>query len=187
MEILKTKEQASIKGEYQFVKLSPKLQDSKIEKEVLPRLRIALRNEDISALEKMQKEGIIESIEKKTNIIPTVGRSVFARRLAGDTTYTGEINYGALGSGTTAFTNASTQLNTEVFRKLASDSSFDDNIAYVDWFIASGDVANATYEEFGAFIDGGAGANSGQAFSLLITGGWVKTGSIFISAKYTIN
>ena len=182
-----TKEQTTIKGEYQFVKLSPQLQDEKIEKEILPRLRIALKHNDQIELNKMVDEKIIYQIKEKTNLIPTTGRNVLARLLTGDTTYTGEINYGALGSGDTAFTNASTKLNTEVFRKLASSASFDDNIAYVDWFIASGDVADQTFEEFGAFIDGEAGADTGQAFSLLITGGWQKSGSIFISAKYTIN
>ena len=189
MEILKenVKEKIGIKGEYKFVKLSPKLQDEKIERDVLPRLRIALRNNDKIELEKMRKENIIESINEKTNIIPTTGRAVLARILAGDTTYTGEINYGALGSGSSAFTNSSTKLNTEVYRKLTSSSSYDANIAYVDWFITTADVANQTFQEFGAFIDGTASADSGQAFSLLVTGGWTKSGSIFISAKYTIN
>lgn len=182
----KTEEQAMIKGEYQFVKLSPKLQDEKVEKDVLPRLRIALRNNDKNELEKMEKEGVIVEIKEKTNLIPTTGRNVLARRLAGDTTYTGIINYGAFGSGSTPFSNASTQLNAEVYRKLSSSSSFDNNIAYVDWFIASGDVANQTFQEFGAFIDGTASANTGRSWSLLITGGWVKSGSVFISAKYTL-
>ena len=131
-------------------------------------------------------QGLILGVKAKHNLIPTVGRAVLARLLSGDATYSGEINYGALGSGTTAFTNASTILNTEVYRKLASSQAYDDNIAYIDFFIASGDVADQTFEEFGAFIDGTASADTGQAFSLLITGGWVKSGSLFISCKYTI-
>jgi hypothetical protein len=182
----KTNENVGIKGEYQFVSLSDEIQKEKLETDVLPRLRIALRNNDKIELEKLEKEGIIKEIKEKTNIIPTTGRNVLARRLSGNTTYTGIINYGAFGSGSTAFTNASTQLNTEVYRKLSSSSSFDNNIAYVDWFIAVGDVANQTFQEFGAFIDGTASANTGQAFSLLVTGGWVKSGSIFVSAKYTL-
>ena len=122
----------------------------------------------------------------RKNLIPTTGRNVLARLLAGDTTYSGEIDWGAFGSGSSAFTNASTQLNTEVYRKQASSQAFDDNITYIDWFIAAGDVANQTFEEFGAFIDGTGSANTGQAWSLLITGGWVKSGSMFISGKYTL-
>ena len=110
-----------------------------------------------------------------------------ARLLAGDVTYSGEVDWGALGDDATpSFNNASTQLVNEVFRSQADSQAFDDNIAYIDWFIASGDVADDTYTEFGAFIDGTGAADSGQAWSLLATGGWVKSGSMFISAKYTL-
>lgn len=130
---------------------------------------------------------LIESETEVRNIVPTVGRTVLARRLTGDTVYTGAITHGAFGSGSTAFTNASTQLNTEVYRKVVSDSAFDGNIAYIDWFINTADVANQTFNEFGAFIDGSGSANSGQAFSLVVTGGWVKSGAMFISLKVTFS
>jgi hypothetical protein len=121
------------------------------------------------------------------NILPTTGRSVLARLLSGDATYTGEVNYGALGSGATpVFTNASDKLVTEVFRKIPSSHSFDGHISYVDWFIAAADCADGTYTEWGAFIDGTASADSGQAWSLLATGGWVKSGSMYVAARYTI-
>jgi len=135
----------------------------------------------------LKQQGVVLNVSAAHNLVPTVGRNVLARLLAGDVTYSGEIDYGALGSGDTAFTNASTQLNTEVFRKQAASQAFDDNIAFIDWFIALGDVGDQTFEEFGAFIDGTGAADSGQAFSLFITGGWVKSGSMFISAQYTLN
>ena len=149
-------------------------------------LREFVKSRDYSILETLKRNGALLSHKEHHNIIVTVGRNVLTRLLTGDGTYTGEITYGALGSGTTAFTNASTQLNTEVYRKITSSASFDDNIAYVDFFIASGDVADQTFEEWATFIDGAAGADTGQAFSLLITGGWTKSGSMFISSKYTI-
>lgn len=122
-----------------------------------------------------------------SNVCPAVGRAVFARRLAGNTTYTGAVNYGALGSGSTAFSSTSTQLNTEVYRKLSSGAEYDGINAYIDWYIASGDVADQTFNEFGAFIDGTGTANSGQAISLLLTGGWVKSGSMFVSLTLSVN
>jgi len=149
-------------------------------------LREFVKSRDYRILEMLKSRGALLSHKEHHNIIVTVGRNVLTRLLTGDGTYTGEINYGALGSGTTAFTNASTVLNTEVFRKITSSASFDDNIAYVDFFIASGDIADQTFEEWGTFIDGTGAADSGQAFSLLITGGWTKSGSMFISSKYTI-
>lgn len=143
----------------------------------------------IQDLRKQVRSGVITSPHQHIrNILPTSGRSVLARLLTGDTTYTGEINYGALGNGATpVFTNASTKLKAEQFRKQAASQSRDGNIVYVDWFIASADVANGTYTEWGAFIDGTATVNSGQAWSLLATGGWVKSGSMFIAGRYTIN
>ena len=122
-----------------------------------------------------------------TNLCPASGRGVFAHLLAGDTTYTGAVNYGAFGSGSTAFNATSTQLNTEVYRKLCSGSAFDGTSTYIDWYIASGDVANQTFTEFMAVIDGTASANTGQAISLLLTGGWVKSGAMFVSLSMAIN
>ena len=138
-----------------------------------------------SLLSSLTSSGVVLEHNYARNIIPTTGRNVLARRLAGDTTYSGEVDYGAVGDGVTAFTNASTTLNNEIYRKQADSQAYDDNIAYIDWFIASGDTADDTFEEFGAFVDGTASADTGQAFSLLITGGWVKSGSMFISGKYT--
>ena len=131
--------------------------------------------------------GVILDVRAEHNLIPTTGRNVLVRLLTGDATYSGEVNYGALGDAAApAFTNSDTQLTNEVYRDLIDSSSFVDNIAYIDWFIEFGDVADATYPEFGFFIDGGAGANTGQAWSLLKTGGWVKSGSLFVSGQYTI-
>ena len=110
------------------------------------------------------------------NLIVTVGRAVLAQRLANDTTYTGIINYGALGSGTNAPANANTTLQTEVFRKTVASASDTDNIAFVDFFYSKSDT-NGTYEEFGAFIDGTGSADTGQLFNRVLTGGWVKTSS----------
>jgi len=179
-----TKEQGKIKGEYTAISFAPWVErGSKIVDDV----RIALRQGNKALIDSLKVAGAIIDVRTAHNLIPTTGRNVLARILAGDTTYTGEVDYGAVGSAASpAFTNASTQLTTEVYRSQADSQAFDDNIAYIDWFIASGDVADQTFQEFGAFIDGTASANSGQAWSLLKTGGWVKSGSMYISGKYTL-
>jgi len=126
---------------------------------------------------------------EKHNIIVTVGRSVLAQLLAGETTYSGEINYGALGTEVAPVpANSDTQLGTEVFRKLVASQSYEDNVCYLDFFYTAGDC-DGTYTEFGNFIDGEAGADTGQLFSYIATGGWVKsnTESLFISCEYTIS
>lgn len=130
----------------------------------------------------MTKEKVVE------NIVVTVGRSVLAQRLANTTTYTGTINYGALGSSATAVANADTQLGTEVFRKVVASASYTTNTAFIDFFYSKADT-NGTYNEFGTFIDGTGTVNSGQMFTHALTGGWIKSASesMTISCQYTFS
>jgi hypothetical protein len=148
---------------------------------------IRSRNEDL--IRELRNQGIIEDHLRAHNLIATVGRNVLARLLTGDVTYSGQINYGALGSSSTAPNNSDTQLGTEVYRKLfASHTTDGNNVVYVDFFYAATDT-NGTYNEFGNFIDGTASANTGRLFSHVLTGGWTKTNlqSMFISCQYTIS
>lgn len=128
----------------------------------------------------MTKEKVVK------NLITTRGRSVLAQRLANDTTYTGIINYGALGSSSTAPANADTQLTAEVFRKVVASASTTNNIAFIDFFYSKADT-NGTYQEFGTFIDGTASANTGRIFTHALTGGWTKTSSesMTVACQYT--
>lgn len=152
------------------------------------KLREYVRTKKAEILNELKEAGILKEVTEKENIIVTVGRAVLARRLAGDVTYTGEINYGALGTAVAPVpVNGSTTLGTEVFRKIASSQAYSDNICYVDFFYSATDC-NGTYTEFGNFIDGAAGVDTGQLFSYIATGGWVKSAieSLFVSCQYTI-
>jgi hypothetical protein len=121
------------------------------------------------------------------NIVVTAGRSVIAERLANDTTYTGIINYGILGTGVTTPVNGNTQLGTEVFRKVVASQSTTDAASFIDFFISKADWAG-TATEFGTVIDGTASANTGQLFTHALTGGWTKTSSesMTIACEYDI-
>lgn len=156
---------------------------------IVARAREYVRTKDRAILSELKKSGALIAYRAKHNIVVTAGRNVIARRLAGNVGYTGAINYGALGTQVNPVpNNASTQLGVEVYRKTAASLAFDTNIAYIDFFYSASDT-NGTYTEFGNFIDGAAGANTGQLFSYIATGGWVKTNaqSLFISCQYTIN
>jgi hypothetical protein len=122
------------------------------------------------------------------NIIVTAGRSVVAQRLANVTTYTGIINYGALGSSATVPVNANTQMTVEVFRKVVASASYSANVAFIDFYYSKADT-NGTYQEFGSFIDGTASANTGQMFTHALTGGWTKSASesMTVSCVYTLS
>lgn len=101
------------------------------------------------------------------NITTTVGRSVFMQRLAGTTTYTGTVNYTALGSSATAPAVGNTTLGTEVYRKAISSATYASNIAYLETFFTAAETSG-TYEEYGNFIDGTGSANTGQMFNRFI-------------------
>lgn len=153
-------------------------------------VREFVRTQNPKLLEYLKEKGIVEDYRCKRNLITTRGRNVLCRLLAGDTTYSGQVNYGALGTVVSPVpTNASTQLGTEVYRKIYSSHTQDgNNVSYIDFFYAASDT-NGTYTEFGNFIDGTASVNTGRIFSYIATGGWVKTSlqSLFVSCQYTIN
>lgn len=164
---------------------------------VVDMLREAIRTQKWAILSVLQEKGYIipqngQLYFEKQNLIATVGRAVVAELLSGGATYTGEINYGSVGTDNTPPTNADTTLGAEVFRKLAASQTFSDNITYIDFFYTASDFdtgVTGTIEEFGNFIDGTGVADSGQLWSHIATGGWTKTGteSLFVSCQYTIN
>lgn len=178
-----------IKGQHFFFNISKKYcENESIVKLAHEAIKNFVRLGDNTLFLELKKRGIFTFADAKENLVCTRGRAVLAERLSGGTTYTGEVTDGALGNQVSpSFTNASTQLGSEVGRKASSDAAFDDNIAYIDFFFASGDIADGTYTEWGTFIDGdGSTPNDGRAFSLLATGGWTKSGSIYVASKYTI-
>lgn len=178
-----TEETVKSQGEWSFYNLAPHAEEKDIA--ILREIERA-SDDDLSKqlLEGLMRNGVVLRVSHQHNIVPTSGRTILARNLAGTVSPTPAINYIALGTGTTAFSNASVQLNAETFRKVVSDSSYDTNISYIDCFIASGDVANQTFKEAGAFINGTASANTGTAFSLVVQD-FAKSGSMYISLKVT--
>jgi len=126
--------------------------------------------------------------KQKFNLITTVGRTVIAMILSGDTTYTGIINYGAVGTDDTAVSNSDTKLGTELFRKLKASASYIDNVAYISFFYSTTDFNNTGIKEFGTFIDGEAGADTGQIFTHLNVV-WSKsnTETLTVDIIYTVS
>lgn len=121
------------------------------------------------------------------NITTTAGRTVIAQRLSGTTTYTGVVNYGTVGTGTTAPAVGQTQLVAETYRKALSSGTNAANIAYLENFYTATEVSG-TLEEFGFVIDGTGSANTGQMFNRF-TQTVVKsvTESLNVQSSITIN
>lgn len=178
------KDKMGFKGEYFVFSLPDWMHENHA---TIKMLREFLRTGNQAILQGLQKSGIVLDFKHSVNVIPITGRNILARVLSGNQAITsGKIDYGALGTVATVFDENDTVLGNEVFRKAPSSRGDDGDIAYIDWFITAGDVADQTFEEFGAFIGGSALADTGSAFSLVATGGWVKSGSIFIAGKYTL-
>ncbi len=111
---------------------------------------------------------LLQEIIQKNMIMVSSGRGLdlLVQRLTGDTTYTAIINYGAIGTGSTAPAASDTQLATESARAITAytqDVGFSE--AVLQFFFSDASLANTTYREFGTFVDGSGSANSGRLFN----------------------
>ncbi len=86
------------------------------------------------------------------------------------------INWGAIGTGNTAPAAADTQLTAETNRSAPTfTEDFTFNEAILQFFFPDSVLANATYYEFGTFVNGSSSPNSGQIFNhALFTSAYVK-------------
>ncbi len=105
------------------------------------------------------------------------GKDLIVQRLLSTNTYSLNINYGAIGTGTNTPAVSDTQLQTETDRVLVAFSqNIGNNQAQLQFFFTDSILANGTYNEFGMFIDATATPNSGQIFNrALFTIPYVKT------------
>lgn len=122
------------------------------------------------------------------NRIVSVGRQCFTGRLIGETTYTGAINYGSLGTSSTAVNDSDTQLVAEVKRKAVATKTRVTNTATFRFYYSKADITG-TFQEFATFIDGTSTANSGQMFNRVLTGGWTKSSleSLTVTVQFDLN
>jgi len=146
-----------------------------------------------SILEKeLKADDILLKFKTEHNLVATTGLNVLSRLLAGDDTYTGEINYGAVGIGASpTIALGNTELTSEQFRTTPSSQSASGAVSYIDFVYSASDFDTDSIgdiTEFGNFIDGTPSVDTGQLFSDIATGGWDKnsTTSLFVSCEYTL-
>jgi len=113
-------------------------------------------------------------------------RAEMAKRLIGTQAYTGTVNYGAIGTGSTAVTDTDTVLDTEAARVLIATKTQTDDEVSIDFYFNKAS-ANGTFEEFALFVDGTASADSGLMFNRALTGGWVKSSLEAMTVSIQIN
>lgn len=108
-------------------------------------------------------------IEEKVydNLVMNLAKNFIAGIFNGEAPYTGFINYGAVGTDTTAVNAAQTQLVAELGRNLVNTQSRASNVTTISWYYSPTQV-NGNLKEFGAFYDATATANSGQMFDRVL-------------------
>lgn len=109
--------------------------------------------------------GNIIQRQEVDNLVTNVGKYVYARLLAGDTTYSGAINWLGVGTGLSTPSVTDTLLETEIARTQAqapTPTRVNNEVTYEYFFSAS--EAIGTLREVGAFIDGTASLDTGQLF-----------------------
>lgn len=132
-----------------------------------------------------------EVMSDRSNLImqaANVGKDLLVQWLLGTATYPVGINYGAIGTGTNTPAITDVKLQTETNRTVVSfsqDSGF--NEAILQFFFSDSTLTNQTYNEFGTFINGGAGANSGQIFNhALFTTPYAKVAGVDTTVEVDI-
>lgn len=134
---------------------------------------------------------LLSEIVQRNTIMVSSGRGLdlLVQRLLGVVTYSTIINYGAIGTGSTAPTTADTQLAAETARTtvaLAQDFTF--NQASLQFFFPDASLANGTYREFGMFVDGTASANTGRLFNrALFSVAYIKAAGVDSTVEVDIS
>ena len=125
-------------------------------------------------------EGFLETAVDQHNMVMVgalTGKDLLVQYLTAGTTYSGGINYGAMGTGSTAVAATDTQLTTETNRAattFAQDAGY--NEAVLQFFFPDAVLSNTTFYECGTFMNATASANSGQIFNhALFAAPYVKT------------
>lgn len=137
---------------------------------------------------KRDLDGNILSIHDYDNVVCTVAKTMIANNLTDvSPDNVMRINYGALGTNTTAPTAADTQLGTETYRNLVASQTNSANVAYITLFFSATEC-NGTYKEAGLFSNATGTANSGVIFShVVIDETKTNTQTLTIDWTITIN
>ena len=130
--------------------------------------------------------GRLKQVSVNKNIICNAGFEIVCKRLAGTEIGTGEINKMALGTGTAVAAVANVKLVAESYRNDTASGVGSANVAYVTAYFTEDEVSG-TFKEFGNFINGTAGADSGYLWSRITGITWQKDNvtTLVVDMKYS--
>jgi hypothetical protein len=140
---MKIKQQFAMMGHYHFVALpaiSEMTPKEKIEAYKLGMLKPFKIGKEINNL-------IVFSDEN--------GLDLILRQLKGDETFSININYASIGTGTTPVTEADTAMEVETLGSIVrATSEISDGQLMLEFFITDGELENGSYTELGLFCGG---------------------------------
>ena len=99
------------------------------------------------------------------------GKDIILDRMNSENTYSLNITHADIGTGTTPAAASDTELETAVARAAKATGVVSSGVLSLQSFYADANLANGTYREFGTFIDGSAGVDTGQIFNRALFGG----------------
>lgn len=127
----------------------------------------------VSVIKTDSKTGEVISVMRQKNRImlgTNTGKDLILDRLAGDNTYSLNISYGDIGSGTNTPADSDTALQTPVTRVAKSSAIVSGNVVSIQFFYPDGGLANGSYNEFASFVDGSATISTGKIFNRALFG-----------------
>lgn len=130
------------------------------------RARIA-RNR--ASIETIKSAYLVRTAAEMSNLVmdsPNYGLDLIIQRLAGNNTYSLNILWIEIGTGTTTPTVNDTALTTPSLRLPVSfQEDYGATDAIVQAYVADANLPNATYGEVGSFVDGSSSIGTGQLFN----------------------
>lgn len=153
-----------------------------------PAIRDYLKRE----IEAIKSSFLIGTAVKCPNLImdsPNYGLDLIIQRLVGVNTYSLNILYGEIGTGSTTPALSDTALTTPTNRAAVGfQQDYGSTDAIVQFFFSDSQLANTTYNEFGTFIDGNTTIGTGQLFNhALISPGFAKTAGTDVTCQVDIS
>lgn len=151
-----------------------------------------LKKNDLIGLKILEKEYFLGiALEQKNLVVSSTnrGRNLLCQWLAGVSTYAIGINYGEMGTGSTAPSNSDTALTTPVKRVAPTTYLISNNVLTMQFFFSDAVLPDNTYYEFGTYIAGAAGLGTGQLFNhALFSSPYVKASGedTTIEVEFTI-
>jgi len=140
------------------------------------------------SLMRFYRLGKLIKTDKRKNVICNAGFAKVTHALGDNNDHNIYINKMALGTGVATPAATDVKLVTESYRNNTASGSDVSNILYLTAYFTETEC-DGTYKEFGNFIGGGAGADSGSLWSHIGGLTWVKSNTVVlvVSCKYTFS